>query len=286
MTTIFDPTICTLGEGPLWHPSRNQLFWFDIIQKKLLTREDDKTRGWDFKEHVSAAGWISDTQLLVASESALFSFDLDSGAQDHVAPLEADNPVTRSNDGRADPWGGFWIGTMGFNAEPGAGAIYRYYRGEVRKIIPDISITNAICFDPEGGFACYCDTAEHVVRKIRLSEADGWPVGESEIFLDFRSESWGPDGAVMGADGTFWNAQWGASRVAAYDRSGALVQTVEVPAQQASCPAFGGPDLTTLFVTSAMIDLPAETLADQPENGMTFAIPDVAKGQREHKVIL
>ena len=75
-----------------------------------------------------------------------------------IAPLEADNPVTRSNDGRADPWGGFWIGTMGFNAEPQAGAIYRYYKGEVLPIVRNITISNAICFAPDRSCAYYTDT--------------------------------------------------------------------------------------------------------------------------------
>lgn len=284
--TVFDPTPCKLGEGPLWHPTRNQLFWFDILGRQLLTRRDSDTETWQFEEHVSAAGWIDERRLLVASQTALFEFDIETGQRRDLAQLESDDPRTRSNDGRADPWGGFWIGTMGFNAEPGLGAIYRFYRGELRKIVPDITISNAICFDPQGVFACYCDTSEHVVRKLRLDEADGWPVGESEIFIDMRDGDWGPDGAVMDAEGNFWNAHWGAFRVAAYDREGKFLRDVKVDARQASCPAFGGPDLSTLFVTTASVGLPREELLAQPHNGKTFAIEQVATGQKEHQVLL
>ena len=84
--------------------------------------------------------------LLIASESALEVFDILTGRTDRIVALEADNPKTRSNDGRADPWGGFWIGTMAKDHEKHAGAIYRYYRGELRKLLPNISISNAICF--------------------------------------------------------------------------------------------------------------------------------------------
>jgi sugar lactone lactonase YvrE len=146
---IYDETPCELGEGPLWHPSRGQLFWFDILGRCLLTREGGRRRSWQFDEHVSAAGWVSDTQLLVASETRLLTVDLDTDRREDVAPLEADDPRTRSNDGRADPWGGFWIGTMGKQAEPGLGAIYRLYRGELRRMFHPVTIPNAICFAPD-----------------------------------------------------------------------------------------------------------------------------------------
>ena len=110
MMAVFDDRRCELGEGPLWHPGRNQLFWFDILGKRLLTRTDGGARDWQFPDLVSAAGWVDDRSLLIASESALFRFDLDSGARSDLCALEADRPDTRSNDGRADPQGGFWIG--------------------------------------------------------------------------------------------------------------------------------------------------------------------------------
>ena len=137
MSHVHDETPCALGEGPLWHPERGQLFWFDIVGKRLHTREEGNTRTWQFEDHVSAAGWVSRNELLIASERELFLFDAETAEARHVCALEADNPVTRSNDGRADPWGGFWIGTMGKNAEPKAGAIYRCYRGELRRLHAD-----------------------------------------------------------------------------------------------------------------------------------------------------
>ena len=286
MTRIHDPTICQLGEGPLWHPERNQLFWFDIPGRKLLTRRQKTTRTWQFEEPVSAAGWVDSTTLLIASASALFSFDVETGSRQHVAPLEADNPVTRSNDGRADPWGGFWIGTMGLGGETKAGSIHRYYRGELRLLFPEITTTNAICFDPDGGFALYCDTRERAIRKVRLGAADGWPEGPSEIFIDLRQEGLRPDGAVIDTDGNVWNAQFGAGRVAVYNRRGEFVRAVTFDAPRTTCPAFGGEDLSTLFVTTAAFGLPADEIAAHPESGMTFAVDTTARGQQEHKVIL
>ena len=92
---IIDERVCHLGEGPLWHPERGQLFWFDINAKQLLTREASGPLMWQFDEHVSAAGWLDHDTLLIASETALFRFDIATGTSEHVIDLEADNPVTR-----------------------------------------------------------------------------------------------------------------------------------------------------------------------------------------------
>ncbi|MFV0358359.1 SMP-30/gluconolactonase/LRE family protein [Tropicimonas sp.] len=284
--SVFDTTRCELGEGPLWHPVRNQLFWFDIPGRRLLTQENGKTRQWNFDDPVTAAGWIDGARLLVASSRELFTFDLGAGLAEHVTFLDAENPTTRSNDGRADPWGGFWIGTMGFKSEPGAGAIYRYYRGELRKIVPGLTVPNAICFDPEGVFGCYADSRERAIRRIRLDDATGWPVGDSEIFIDMRQDDWSPDGAVMDAAGALWNAQWGRGRVAAYGRDGAFLREIAFPALKTTCPAFGGEDLTTLFCTTASEGLSDAELAAAPQSGMTFAVDGAGTGRAEHRVAM
>lgn len=286
MSVIYDDRPCELGEGPLWHPERKQLFWFDIVNKRLMTRANDEPQSWDFAEHVSAAGWVDRDTLFVASETGLWRFGLENGQKELISPVEADNPVTRSNDGRADPWGGFWIGTMGKQAEPGAGAIYRFYRRELRLLVSDITISNAISFAPDQSCAYFCDTVTRQVRRWGLNPETGWPEGDSAVFLDLRSEGLNPDGAVVDADGNIWIAQWGASRVAAYSPSGQFLKAEQFDARHASCPGFGGDDLTTLFCTTAREGLDAHTIETQPSNGMTFTAPNVAQGQAEHRVIL
>ncbi len=150
---VHDDRACELGEGALWHPGRQALFWFDILANRLLCRDADGPRAWQFDRHVSAAGWIDRDSLLIASETDLFRLDLQSGRQTRLVALEPDNPATRSNDGRADPQGGFWIGTMGKGGETGAGALYRWYRGELRCLRQGMTVPNAICFAPAGDLA-------------------------------------------------------------------------------------------------------------------------------------
>ncbi len=283
--TIFDPTPCELGEGPFWHPERHQLFWCDILGKKLLTRTHNDTQSWDFPGHVSALGWTDRDHLVIASETGLHHFDLTTGTREPIAPLEADNPATRSNDGRADPQGGFWIGTMGKRAEPGAGAIYRYYRGEVRTLFPNISIPNSIAFAPDGTTAYFTDTNTNIIRRQRL-DAHGWPKGEPDQFITTYDLPGSPDGSVVDADGNLWNAQWGGWRVACYSPAGDYLREVKFNAAHTSCPAFGGPDLTTLFCTSALENLSDADRAKSRDHGKTFAAPNIGRGQPEHRVIL
>ena len=281
---IHDPRPCELGEGALWHPTRNQLFWFDILNARLLT-QGPKTH-WQFPHMVSAAAWVDDKTLLIASERDLALFDLTTGTSQSLTPLESDNPETRSNDGRADRQGGFWIGTMGKDPKNrrGKGAIYRYYKGELRQLFPKISIPNAICFTPDGTKAYFADTMEGKVWSVTLNP-QGWPNAEPTLFLDLKSQGLHPDGAVTTADGTFWNAQWGASRVAAYSPTGQFLHAVQFNAPHTSCPAFGGPDLTTLFVTTALEEMSPDARAAYPDAGKTFATETTTKGLPEPRFI-
>jgi sugar lactone lactonase YvrE len=283
--TVFDDRRCELGEGALWHPKRGQLYWFDILGKRLLTTGIDGPQEWHFAHLVSAAGWISAQEVLIASEVALFRFNLETGLRTDVVGLEADNAVTRSNDGRADPYGGFWIGTMGKRAEPGAGSIWRYYRGTLRRLYAGITIPNSISFPPGGKVAHFADTATARVMRVAL-DADGWPRGEPAVYLDLASQGLNPDGAVCDADGRLWVAQWAAGRVACYGPDGTLLDTVAFDAPHTSCPAFGGEGLTTLYCTSAMEGMDAAARAAHPRAGMTFGATGVARGVPEYQVIL
>lgn len=277
---VFDPRVCTLGEGPLWHPARKQLFWFDIIGKKLLTRDETGAVEWSFDEHVSAAGWIDHNSLLIASQAGLLRFDIPTGECSHIVDIEADQPLTRSNDGRTDSWGGFWIGTMGHDAQAYLGSIYRYYKGELRKIVDRVTVSNSITFSPDRRVAYFTDTRSRKIMQIPLAAQDGWPAGSPEVFVDLTEEKLNPDGSVVDSAGCIWNAQWGAGRVAQYGPDGIFMKAYEVPASQATCPAFGGPDMKTVFVTSAARGL------DGPLDGQTFRFDADVSGQAEHRVIL
>lgn len=275
---IYDDRPCELGEGPLWHPVREQLFWFDILNCTLHSRD----QSWTFPEIVSAAGWIDRDRLLIASETGLSRFDLATGKGGQIVAVGS--PDTRSNDGRVDRQGGFWFGTMGRKAEKGAGAIWRWYKGELRQLFPGLTIPNAISFTPDGEAAHFTDTLTGKVMKVAL-DAQGWPIGRPEVWLDLTGEGLEPDGATVDADGLFWNAQWGAGRVAAYAPDGTLVRVIETPgAPHSSCPAFGGSDMKTLFITTALEHLDEAARRKYPASGKVFVFENVARGQPEAQV--
>lgn len=283
---VFDDRVCRLGEGPLWHPVREQLFWFDILGKRLLSQVGQRQLEWRFAEAVSAAGWVDRERLLIASETELFTFDLGTHDREFVHTLEADNPVTRSNDGRADPWGGFWIGTMGKYTEPREGAIYRYFLGEMRKVAAKITVSNSICFAPDRSVAYYSDTVTERVMRIALDAETGWPEGDPEVHLDLRGENLHPDGAVTDADGNLWVALWGAAQVACFDPDGVRIASVPAPALHTSCPAFGGTEFTDLYITSATSGLSDADHETHAENGRTFVARGAGRGRAEPRVIL
>ncbi|MDH3264528.1 MAG: SMP-30/gluconolactonase/LRE family protein, partial [Paracoccaceae bacterium] len=221
----------------------------------------------------------------IASETALHRFDLETGKTEDLVPLEAHDPRTRSNDGRADPWGGFWIGTMAKTADAGIGALYRYYKGELRTLYTGVIIPNATCFSADATHLYFADTATRKVTRTRLDK-NGWPQDFATVFVDLGSEYLNPDGAVFDAAGNLWLAEWGAARVSCYAPDGTRLRTVAFPAQHTSCPAFGGEDLTTLFCTSALQGVSAKDRTAFPLSGQTFTAEGIAKGLPEHRVIL
>jgi sugar lactone lactonase YvrE len=280
---VHDGRVCGLGEGALWRPGAEELVWFDIDRGAMLARGAGGAWEWRVGGRASAAARVDGDRLLIADETGLHLFDLRDGARRAVCAVEADDPSTRSNDGRADPFGGFWIGTMGKRAEPGRGAIRRRFRGETRRLWAGLTIPNAICFAPDGRRAFFADTPTRRILSVAL-DAEGWPAAEPETFADLSAEGLNPDGAVTDADGALWVALWGAGAVAAFAPDGSRLRTVAFPAPHVSCPAFGGPDLTTLFCTSATQGMDAAARAAHPAAGMTFAAAGAGRGRAEPAV--
>ena len=280
---------CTLGEGPLWHPERSQLFWFDIPKGLLYLHdpagEEDHVLCCDFGEPASAAGWVDHNSLIVATASGLQHFSIGDKSWYQLVDLEADNPVTRSNDGRIGPDGSFWIGTMGRKLEPHAGAYYRCTNGKLVKLFDQVSVPNATCFSPDGKFAYLADTFRKLIWRWAL-DASGSPVENKKVHIDLRQEGLNPDGAVCDAEGYLWNAQWGSSRIARYAPDGTFDMAIHLPASQLTCPAFGGPDLKTLYVTSARENLSKQALENEPEAGKTFFLEVDIPGLNEFRAII
>ncbi|MGB3553254.1 MAG: SMP-30/gluconolactonase/LRE family protein [Jannaschia sp.] len=171
------------------------------------------------------------------------------------------------------------------DAAPGAGAIHRYFRGEVRRLWHGLTIPNAICFSPDGKIAYFADTAQGLVWRQAIDRA-GWPSGRREVFADFSAVGIAPDGAVCDAEGNVWMAQWGVGRVACHGPDGRFLQALSCGAAHTTCPAFGGPDLDRMFVTSATQGLADGALDHQPGSGRTWIAQMPVRGIPERRVVL
>jgi sugar lactone lactonase YvrE len=277
---------CELGEGPIWHPERASLLWFDIEGQVLYEADPNGNaiRAHGFGEAVSAAALIDASSIGVASASGFYRVDLDTGERSLLAPLEANNPATRSNDGRVGPGGAFWVGTMGRLIENGAGALYRFSDGEFTQLQSGLTCPNCLAFSPDGTRAYFSDTFDHRILVFPLDPDTGAPTAEPDLFLDLSDEGIYPDGAVVDVEGCLWNAQWGTGRVARYRPDGSFERAIELPVSQPTCPAFGGANHQTLFVTTAWTDLSDDERANQPLAGAVFSIDLDVAGLPEHRV--
>jgi sugar lactone lactonase YvrE len=285
-TNVFSNEKCQLGEGPLWHPLRGELLWFDITNSTLYAQSLNQHKTYKFDQNVSAAAWIDEGSVLISGESDLQILSLDTGDKQVLIKVDADNHITRSNDGRADRQHGFWISTMGKNAEQNAGAIYRYYKGKLRCLHKDITIPNAICFSPNGDTAYFADSMKKTVFKQRLDIQTGWPLSDPEIFIDFTPMEKTPDGAVTDALGNIWIAFWGEGMVEGYSPAGKSLGQIQCPTPHTTCPAFGGDDFSTLYVTTAMQGLDEDALSKDENAGKTFSSTTNIKGIAEPNVLL
>jgi len=185
-------------------------------------------------------------------------------------------PTNRTNDSRVDRTGGFWIGTMGRKAEAGVGGVYQYRSGQTTKVIENIRIPNSICFSPDGRTAYFTDSGR-MILKCATDPATGLPLGPWEDFFTMEGPG-GADGSVVDSEGFLWNARWGGGKVIRISPDGKLDKVVEVPGvSQVSCPAFGGSDLKTLYLTTAREHMTPEQIEREPHAGSVFAVAlDVA----------
>jgi sugar lactone lactonase YvrE len=279
---------CELGEGPTYDPVSGSLFWLDIPGRKLLERKwsGSETLVHPLPENTSALAVVDDARQLLLTQTGLYLRDTATAALSLVKELEADNPATRSNDARVHPCGAFWVSTMSRNVERGGGAIYWYMRGELTLLFPNITIANSICFSPDGATAYFADTGSNILYRVACDPATGLPTAEPQILLDHGGVEGGFDGSVVDADGLIWNARWGSGALDCYAPDSKHLRRISVPAIQTTCPAFAGPDATSLVVTSAWQGMDTKRRASDPHAGKTFLIGHPVRGRHEPRVAL
>ncbi|MGV3650756.1 MAG: SMP-30/gluconolactonase/LRE family protein [Devosia sp.] len=276
---------CELGEGPFWNSIVGRLFWFDIINQTLYSARPDGhiVDRFTFDEPVSAGAALDAGRLAIVSASGIYRFSMAQDTAERVIAIEADREGNRSNDCRLHPSGSWWIGTMSRRggADPGAGAIYWYRDGQIETIIANVTIPNAICFSPDGRTGYFTDTETGMIRCAPLDHETGKPVGPWRDFASTEGHRGKPDGAVVDSEGYLWSARWGGGCVVRHAPDGTIDRVVDVPASNVTCPAFGGEDLRTLYVTTAREGLSPDELEKQPHAGSIFALKVDVPGQTD-----
>jgi len=286
--SILSDIVCHLGEGPTYDPGSGKLFWFDIRGRKLLEKPmpGGAVVVHDLPEMTSALAVIDDARQMLVTETGLHIRDVRTGVITPHKPVEADNPVTRSNDSRVHPCGALWFSTMGRSEEKRAGSIYWYFRGEVRQIFPGITIPNSICFSSDGAIAHFTDTDLNVLMRVDCDPYSGLPTGQPAIFFDQSSGTGGLDGSIVDAEGVLWNARWGAASLDGYSPDGKRILSIAMPATQSSCPAFVGANADRIAVTSAWQGMDGDARVRDPHAGKTFLVDLPVNGRFEPRVLI
>ena len=280
-----------LGECVLWCERSRRLLWTDIPAATLwsYSPSSGESVGWPMPERLcSFALTDSDDCLLLGLASGLAWFRFSSGAVERIVDVEAGIPATRLNDGRCDRQGRFVFGM--FNQEDGPkralGGFYRLNTDFTLERLPlaNAAIANSICFSPDGRRMYYADSATREIRCCDYDPESG-AVGASRVFVAADAAPGEPDGSCIDAEGFLWSTRWGAGQLMRFAPDGRLDRTLALAAPQPSCPAFGGPGLGTLYVTSAWLGMGAGERAAAPLSGALFSQELALRGLPESRFL-
>jgi sugar lactone lactonase YvrE len=268
-----------LGESPFWHPDEQVLYWCDIPGRTLNRWAPDSGRHdhWRFESELACCAPRVGGGLLLAFRDGLYSFDPHAAEprRERLAEPPYDPDLQRFNDGKADPQGRLWVSTLYDPRSSPAAALYRYAQGEIRRMAGDITVGNGLAFSPDGGTLYWSDTSAHRVFAFDFDGSTG-SITRQRVFASFAPRQPGqdlahyggrPDGAAMDAEGCYWVAMYEGQRLLRIAPDGQVLQVLPLPVRCPTMPCFGGPDLRTLFVTTAREKRPADELAAQPLAG-------------------
>ena len=270
-----------LGESPVWHPRERALYYCDI-PGRVLQRFDTASgelRHWAFDTELASFAPRLNGTLLLAMRDGLWHFDPMSGERARAAAPPYDPATERFNDGKCDPQGRFWVGTIYEPRKPALASLHSFWRGTLTRRVDGLTVANGLAWSPNGRTMHWSDTTAHTVYAADFDPASG-AISRQRVFAQFPLKQPGqalahyggrPDGAAMDAEGCYWVAMFEGQRLLRLAPDGEVVREVALPVRCPTMPCFGGADLKTLYVTTARQNRPAAELLDQPWAGCVLA---------------
>lgn len=270
-----------LGESPLWDVQNGWLYWVDSFSRKIhrLDPSTGARRHWNTPSMVGSIGLGPEGSLIAGLVDGLYRLSLADGEPTPLMMLDPPDPHVRFNDGKMDRDGRFLCGSMGIHADP-RGTLWRLdAQGRCDALAQGIRIANSLCFSPDGATLYFADSLDRAIRAYPYGP-DG--VGHQRILVDTAQWNSGPDGATVDADGCIWVCLVQVGKIACISPEGELVRMIEAPVDLPSSLAFGGDELSTLFLTSIKDSGSGRAISKHPDGGMLFAIDGLgAKGLPE-----
>jgi sugar lactone lactonase YvrE len=263
----------TLGEGAIWHARAERLYWVDIEPGRLhiFNPLDGSDRAFELGQMVGTVVPRTRGGVMLALQHGFAAFDPQTGRLQPWCDPEEQLPRNRFNDGKCDPAGRFWAGTISLDREPRAARLYCLEpNGRVHTRLEGVTNSNGIAWSLDYATMYYIDTPTRQVTAFDYDLATGG-LGNPRTVIAVPADSGKPDGMTIDAQGMLWIAHWEGGCVGRWDpHGGALLATVPVPARRVTSCAFGGPDLDELYITTARIGLTESDLVLQPHAGGLF----------------
>lgn len=274
-----------LGEGPLWDDRRSRLVFVDINGRRIHLFDPRTARAETLQvaRQVSALGLTTGTDWVAAAGEGFVRIDPASGAAHVLVDVERPEQRTRMNDGAVDPAGRFWAGTMSLDGVAGQGTLYRLDADLTsRPMVAPVTTSNGPAWSPDGRLMYYVDTRTRRVDVFDFDATEG-TCANRRPFVSFADGPARPDGVIVDAEGAVWVGLWLGFAVHRYTPDGLLDMIVDVPTASATKCAFGGDDLSDLYITTALAPLDAEARLSQPGAGGLFHARPGVRGLPAHR---
>jgi sugar lactone lactonase YvrE len=276
------PWQAIVGESPVWNIKEQCLYWVDIPNKRIHRFDPWSGRNQTFlqPEIVTCVALRARGGLVLTLKKHFAIFDPATLKLERIAAVECDLPDNRFNDGECDPQGRFWAGTM--NAVEWSAAAGNLYRLDADRTVTrmqrNVICSNGIAWSPDGRKIYHTESFRHAIF-VSDFEPETGASSKRRPFATLDSDSDGfPDGLTVDADGFVWSNVVGPGQIRRYDPQGKIERILQLPVPRATDCTFGGPDLKTLYVTSARETMTDAQLAAAPLSGSLFAVDCEVRG--------